>query len=90
MRHLRVWSPGGQPVGKGLVRFLITTCVVMAAIRLDAKQLHIRFLERPSSEWIDQWSGPGQFGADRARIEAAMEQRPGNQLMMVRYSSAHQ
>jgi hypothetical protein len=89
MRHLRLWEPGRQPVGKALSRLLVAACVVLAAMRLDARQLHLELLEWPSSEWIGQWYGPGPFGGARADIETAMERLPGGQLMIVRYSAAH-
>jgi hypothetical protein len=89
MRHLRVWSPGGQPVGMSLVRLTVTLCVVLALIRLWAQPLHIGFADWPGSEWTAEWYGPGQFGAARASVEAGLEQLPGRQLVIVRYSPNH-
>jgi hypothetical protein len=40
--------------------------------------------------WLYWWWGPGNFGADRAKIESEMEQLPGKQLMIVRYSPQHE
>jgi hypothetical protein len=89
MRHLRLWSPGGQPVGTALVRLSLTLCFVLAGLRLYAEPLHFKLVEWPASEWIDKWYGPGQFGTERAKIEAGLEQLPGRQLAIVRYSSSH-
>jgi hypothetical protein len=89
MRHLRLWSPGGQPVGRTLVRLTVLVCVVLAGIRLYAEPLHVRFAEWPGAGWTNYWSGPGKFGVERAGVEAALEHRPGKQLVIVRYSSHH-
>ena len=89
MRHLRVWTPEGRPVGIGLVRSLVTVCIVMAGLRLYAAPLHLTIHEWPASEWTDQWYGPGEFGAQRAKIEDELERLPGNQMAIVRYSADH-
>jgi len=90
MRHLRLWSPGGQPVGMTLVRLTVIVCVVLTGLRLFAEPLHLRFAEWPGAGWTNYWSGPGQFGAERAGIETRLEQRPERQLVIVRYSPDHQ
>jgi len=89
MRHLRLWSPGGQPVGVGMVRLIVLSCIVLAALRTCAEPLHLKLAEWPVSQWIDTWYGPGQFGAERTHISAGLEQLPGKQLVIVRYSSSH-
>jgi hypothetical protein len=90
MRHLWLWRPGNRPVGKTLVRLSVSLCVVMAGTRLYAKPLHLRFAEWPGARWMNYWSGPGDFGAERAGITTGLEQQPGKQLVIVRYSSNHQ
>ncbi len=87
MRHLRVWSPGGQPVGATIVRLLIVICVALAGLRVFTVPLHIKAPEWPASEWADKWYGPDHFGVQRAHIEAGLEQLPGDQLAIVRYYS---
>ena len=89
MRHLRLWSPGGEPVGLGMLRLIVLSCVVLAALRTWAQPLHIKLAEWPTSQWIDTWYGPGPFGAERAHIAAELEHLPGKQLVIVRYSSSH-
>jgi hypothetical protein len=89
MRHLRVWEPGGQPVGATMVRLLVTICVVLAGVRLFPGPLKIALAEWPASAWTDRWYGPDHFGTERARIETEMEQLPGQQLILVRYSARH-
>jgi hypothetical protein len=89
MRHLRVWSPGGQPVGATMVRLTVVICVALAGLRIFTVPLHIVLPEWPPSEWADKWYGPEHFGVQRAQIEAQLEQLPGDQLAIVRYSPGH-
>jgi hypothetical protein len=89
MRHLRLWSPDGQPVGMTLVRLAVTACFLLAIVRSFAGPLHLRLIEWPASEWVGVWYGPGHFGTERAHIEAGLEQLPGKQLVIVRYSPEH-
>ena len=89
MRHLRLWSQGGKPVGAIIVRLTVTICFVMAGLRLFTGPLHIVIPQWPPSEWADKWYGPEHFGVQRAHIEAGLEQLPGGQLAMVRYFPDH-
>jgi hypothetical protein len=89
MRHLRVWRPGGEPVGLGIVRLTVMLCVVLAGVRAGAKPLHLKLAQWPVSQWIDTWYGPGQFGAERVRIAKQLERLPGKQLVIVQYSADH-
>jgi hypothetical protein len=89
MRHLRLWSPEGKPVGLMLVRLSVVLCVAMASIRLFAAPLHLEVSEWPASEWSGMWFGPGHFGTERAQIETNLENSPGKQLVFVRYSDDH-
>jgi hypothetical protein len=89
MRHLRVWRPEGKAAGLAMVRALVTLCVALAGVRAFAEPLHIRQAEWPPSEWIIEWYGPGNFGGERARMEISLEQQPGKQLVLVRYTPNH-
>jgi hypothetical protein len=89
MRHLRLWSPEGQPVGLAMARLTVTFCFVLAGLRLYANPLRLRLAEWPASEWNCKWYGPGHFGTERAHIEAGLEQLSGKQLVIVRYSPEH-
>jgi len=89
MRHLRVWKAGGQPAGVQFVRMTVTICVVLAVLRCFADPLHITYAQWPGIGWNWQWSGPGQYGAARARVEAQLEKLPGRQLAIVRYTPGH-
>ena len=89
MRHLRFWRPSGQPAGKALTRLLVTLCVLLAGLRLEAKKLHLTLPEGQSFAWTYQWYGPGQTGSRRANIQLRLERLPGKQLAVVRYSPDH-
>jgi hypothetical protein len=88
-RHLRVWRPGDNPVGTALVRLMVLTCVILAAMRPFSGPLHLALGEWPASFWTDRWYGPDHFGTERARIQAELERMPGRQLVLVRYSDIH-
>jgi hypothetical protein len=89
MRHLRVWSPGGKPIGATIIRLEVAICLILACLRLFPGPLHLALPEWPASSWTDRWYGPDHFGTERARVESEMEQFPGQQLLLVRYSSRH-
>lgn len=89
MRHLRLWTPEGRPVGLAMVRFSVLICFCMAGLRLWADPLHLSPPQWPPSQWNYQWYGPAQFGLERAGIAAQLESRPGKQLVIVRYSATH-
>jgi hypothetical protein len=89
MRHLRVWSTEGRLAGKAMVRMIVAICVVMGGVRLAAGPLHLAPKEWPVNNWVWQWYGPDHWGTDRAGIEARLEQLPGKQIVIVRYSPDH-
>jgi len=89
MRHIRHFKPGDQPVGLALMRFSMLIILVMSGVRLFAQPLHLSFPKWPSSTWNFSWYGPEVFGKDRAAVEQALEELPGEQLAIVRYSSDH-
>jgi hypothetical protein len=89
MRHLRLWTPGNQPVGMVLVRLTVTLCVVLAGLRLYAEPLHLGLPVWPGP-WASEWYGSDKrSGTTRAQIESRLEQIPGRQLAIVRYSPEH-
>ena len=89
MRHLRVWRPGGQSSGLALTRCIVAICVLMAVVRLFDRQLNCPVPERPVSTWICNWFGPDHFVTQRSLIEHQLQQIPGDQLAIVRYSPTH-
>jgi hypothetical protein len=84
-RHLRVWHPGGKPVGLTLVRASVTICILLAAVRCGADPLHLDLSSRPETAWF----GSRDFGQARAQVETRLEAQPGQQLVLVRYSPHH-
>jgi hypothetical protein len=90
MRHLRLWMPGDQPVGRVLVRLTVTLCVFLTAVRLFAEPLHLGLPVCPAIG-VFEWYGQSiESGAARAKIEADLAQQPGRSLVIVRYSPGHQ
>jgi hypothetical protein len=89
MRHLRVWSRGGRPVGMTLVRMLVFTCVLMGVARVYAGPLHLALPEWPGTAWNFIWYGPDHFGTERVRVQDLLGSQPGKQLAIVRYSAQH-
>jgi hypothetical protein len=89
MRHLRLWSPGDQPVGMTLTRLTVTLCIVLAGVRLGAEPLHLALPVWPGP-WASNWYGSDDgSGVPRAQIESRLEQMPGRQLVIVRYPVDH-
>ena len=88
MRHMRLWRPAGRPVGASLVRLMVTVCLIMVGLRLYTGPFHLQIVEWPPS-WNVSWYGPDRFGTERAQVEASLENLPGKQLAVVRYSSMH-
>jgi hypothetical protein len=90
MRHLKQWKPGSQPVGGAMQRMLVTLCFATAALDAAAKPLHLGQPPTPGSGWACECLGDPQPGAERAKIESALEHLPGQQLVLVRYAPNHQ
>jgi len=89
MRHLRQWKPEGQPVGRTMLRLLVTLCLGMAALDVLAKPLHLGVPNSAGAGWTCECLGPPQPGAERANFQAALERLQGKHLVLVRYSSNH-
>ena len=88
-RHLRVWRPGGQPVGKTMLRLVVVACVAMVIVQLAGEPHHFRFSSPPVLDGKFAWSGGNNFGEARDYIEAGLEALPGRQLVIVRYAPEH-
>lgn len=86
MRHLRVWSPDGKPMGATLVRLTVVCCFLLGAARAFSGPLGFKVPEWPAPSWSLMWYGPDLYGTERARIEADLEKLPGKQLVLVRDS----
>lgn len=94
MRHLRVWKPksapvGRTPIGRTFVRLSVANCLLLGVASVFASPLHLKVPEWPRVRWDSAWQNTGDEGTARARIATALEQLPGLQLAIVRYSSNH-
>ena len=89
MRHLRLWRPEGRRAGLAMVRLSVALCCLMAGLRLCAAPLNLLPAEWPPYHWNFPWYGPAHYGTDRARIEAQLQQLPGKELVIVRYTPEH-
>lgn len=77
MRHLRLWMPGGRPVGIALSRIIVLYAVGTLAIhQVDSFRI-------PSS------APPTREMAARVQTERTLEQLAGKHLIIVRYSKEH-
>jgi hypothetical protein len=89
MRHLRLWTPGDQPVGIALVRMTVTLCIFLAGVRLFAEPLRLDLPEWPGA-WASEWYGRSiGSGAARAEIANNLLQQQGKALVIIRYSPHH-
>jgi hypothetical protein len=86
MRHLRLWSPEGKPVGMALVRLSVVLCFLLGAGRAFASPLGFKVTEWPGNDWSVTWYGPDLYGTERSHIESRLEQLSGMQLVFVRDS----
>jgi hypothetical protein len=84
MRHLRLAACSGGTVGIFLVRMIPVLCLLTAGLRVAHEPLHIRVDRFPTL-----WYGPGPIGIPRATIASDFENRPGKQLLIVRYAPGH-
>ena len=99
MRHVRVWklkgSPVGEtlvgrtPIGRAFVRLSVANCILLAVASVFATPLHLKVPDWPRVRWDSSWQSTAQEGIARARIAANLEQLPGPQLAIVRYTLGH-
>jgi hypothetical protein len=86
MRHLRAWKYHGEPSGLFIVRAVPMLCLAMLAMHVMAPRLGPPLAQ--DFKWCCELPG-GLNPLDRARIVGQLEQLPGGQLVVVRYSSHH-
>jgi hypothetical protein len=88
-RRLRVWRPGGQPVGPFLVRALPCMCIALFFVQLGWADLlriqarHFTDSQPPRYHTGLTWLVP------RTEVQHFLDGRPGRQLAMVRYDLGH-
>ncbi len=87
MRHLRVWQVGNRPSGLFLVRAIPVICVALATLRLYAQPLNLYLA--PDTFSTRAWFGTKPLGLPRAHVLKQLENSPGKQLAIVKYSSTH-
>jgi len=84
LRRVRLWRPGGQPIGLALVRNTLVVCVVLAGLRLSAGPLSLAI-----PRWPNMWYGTAPLGLPHAAVVAELERYGGPQLAIVRYAPDH-
>ena len=89
MRHLYAWGGEDRPAGKAIIRFTVSICFIMAVFRLCDGPLNLRPAEWPVNQWVWQWYGPQHWGTERAQIQSSLDQLPGKQMVIVRYTPDH-
>lgn len=84
LRHLRVWRPGGAPVGRQLTRLVPAVCAITFLLLVFADVLRVRPL------WdYHGWAGAFPENRERAQILTNLQSKPGMHLVLVRYMPEH-
>jgi len=77
IRHLRVWRPAGMFLSRAVLAMLVLSVMVRATHLLPAGNSPI------------SWCCVSPGNVDRANLLKSLEQRPGRQLVIVRYGPTH-
>jgi hypothetical protein len=86
MRYVRLWRSNGQPSGLFLIRAVPVICLALLPVRAGASLLHIPV---PVTV-IHTWYTEDVHNLDRARVLDKLERKPGQHLVIVRYSPDHE
>jgi hypothetical protein len=78
LRHLRQWTPAHRPIGSALVRMIPILACAMILLRVTAVLI--------GTQVEPAWP---RGNLERANLLRQMRQRPGPQLVIVRYGSHH-
>jgi hypothetical protein len=78
MRHLQFCRWRGKQVGRVLVRWVVIACFAFDAAWLSAVAMH-----------VNDWRLYSLGNLQRVAILQSLEQMPGSQLVIVRYSPSH-
>jgi len=79
MRHLRLCTWKGRPVGQDLVRLVPIVCIALLLVRVVAAGSHIRIEEAPWPRGY--WT--------RVTVIRELEREPGQKLILVKYGPEH-
>ncbi len=86
MRSMRLWRPGGRPVGRFLVRAVPMICFALLPLRAAAPLFCIPF----APTLIHTWYSTDFHNLDRAQILKELQNEPGKHLVLVRYRPDHE
>jgi hypothetical protein len=86
MHRVRHWSNRGKRNGIALVRAIPALAVVLLGLRIAIPVFHLPI---PNPAIPQTWASPWFQLLPRAKVEALVESNPGNHLVIVHYSSAH-
>jgi hypothetical protein len=86
MRRLQTWEPNGRRMGAALNRAVVVVCLLSFAVRGVAAGRGWELSRSEAPAW--HHVGPKSFG--RAAVVARLNQLPGKQLVIVRYTSHHE
>lgn len=86
MQRLQGWEPNGRRVGAALNRAMVVVCLLSIVVRGVAAAGGSELARSEAPAWYQV--GPNSFG--RAAMVAKLDQLPGKQLVIVRYTSHHE
>jgi len=85
LRRVYIFDWKGRQAGRLLVRYTILACLMLFGLRATSRLFH---LPAPAS-WFRDWESGGGQGLGRGLVESKLEKEPGQHLVFVRYSPAH-
>jgi hypothetical protein len=89
MRCLRSQRGRGRPRGLFITRAIPLVCLLVLALRVGAKPLHLPEPRRWLAGGPPTWCTLTPTNLERAATLAELEQRPGRHLAIVRYGPGH-
>jgi len=89
MRFIRSQVRRGPSVGLFIARAVFLVCFAMLALRVVGKPLHLTIPPTWAGDSTAIWCSVGRSDLGRAAMLARLEEYPGLQLAIVRYSDCH-